>query len=107
MSEPLTSFLENYPDTPTEHKICRRCKGEGVLGGFPGTYTSDDFASGEVDIEEYMAHERTCEDCQGNRTIRAIQENRLSPELLKEWREWCQEHYDMEAQYEQERRMGA
>ena len=107
MSDPLDSFLDQYPDTPTVDKPCRRCKGTGVLGGFPGTYTSDDFASGEVDFDEYMAHERPCEDCGGTGSIRVIDEVRLSDSLNKEWRAWFQDYADMEAEYQQERRMGA
>ena len=106
MSEPLDGFLESYPLTPTKWEVCRRCRGAGVLGGFPGTYTQEDF-DGDVDFEDYMEFRRTCEDCAGRTTIQVIDDQYLSDELRKEWEDWTRSHYETEAIYEQERRMGA
>ena len=107
MSQPLDSFLEVYPDTPTKWEVCRRCRGTGELGGYPGVYSGDDFAADPDFFEDYRNHRRVCEDCGGRTTIQVIDEAHLTKELREEWEDWTRSHYETEAIYEQERRMGA
>jgi DnaJ-class molecular chaperone len=74
---------------PRKWEICDRCAGDGVLGGFPGVYTSDDFASGEVDFDEYMAYKRDCEDCGGTGKLL-----NFTGEAEELWIEWLRDDAD-------------
>jgi hypothetical protein len=66
------------PDEPLittadiEWVICDRCRGEGILGGYPGVYTEADFAEDPDLIFDYMAHRRACEDCRGTGKVREL-----------------------------------
>lgn len=110
-------FTEACPDAPdsgpcqtlltegdVEWVICDRCRGEGTLGGYPGVYTQDDFADDPDFFEDYMNHQRPCEDCVGSGKVKDLTvEARERPEV----KEWLRDWYDTEAIYAMERRMGA
>jgi hypothetical protein len=86
------------------NEVCSRCKGEGVLKGYPGVYTSDDFASGEVDLDDYLEHRRTCDKCEGLRVVKVLsREAEERPAVAENIRDY----YETEAIYDMERRMGA
>jgi hypothetical protein len=84
--------------------ICSRCRGDGALRGYPGVYTQDDFASGDVDLDDYLEHRRTCDDCDGTGKRRELSEE---AEARPEVQEWIRDYYDTEHIYAMERRMGA
>ena len=98
----LVEGVITFADMPWT--ICDRCRGDGFLKGYAGVYTSDDFASGEVDLDEYLAHRRECDDCAGAGKVRD-----LSPEAAErpDVREWLDDYYDLLALERAERRAGA
>ena len=83
--------------------VCPRCKGRGILRGWPGVYSQADFESPE-DIDDYMHHQRTCEDCNGLRVIEVLHESAMTRPAVTQWLHDMWEANDIEAQ---ERRMGA
>ena len=87
-----------------EWVICDRCRGDGMLGGYPGVYTSDDFADDPDFYEDYMNHRRCCEDCDGTGKLKALT---VEAEERPEVQEWLKDWYDTEAIYDMERRCGA
>lgn len=90
-------------DKDFHFEVCGHCKGHGVLRGWPGVYTTDDFESPE-DIDDYMASERTCEDCNGVRVVEALNDKALArPEI----QQWIRDVRSSRAIETQERRMGA
>lgn len=94
------------PALPTHKEVCSRCRGEGVLVGFEGVYTQEDFTSGEVDVDEYLDFTRTCEDCNGLRVIEVPTEHGHS-EVARLWQEWLRDAADARHIEAMERRMGA
>lgn len=85
-------------------KICERCHGDGVLQGFAGTYTMSDFWTGDVDLDDYLEHRRSCEDCGGTGKKRDL---RLCAYDRPAVQQALNEFYDDEAMSRQEREMGA
>jgi hypothetical protein len=105
------------PPEPTDHEhrvlltmqdfhweICQRCRGEGILKGYAGVYTSDDFDSGEIDYVDYMMNRRACEDCG---CLGKVQILNIEAENRPEVQALLLEHYETEHIYAMERRAGA
>jgi hypothetical protein len=85
--------------------ICGRCKGEGTLRGWAGAYTESDRAEwSEEDYEDYFETRRTCDDCDGDGKVRAINLEAIRRPGV---REYIDDYYDTEAIYAAERRAGA
>jgi hypothetical protein len=85
-------------------EICQRCRGEGILKGYAGVYTSDDFDSGEIDYVDYMMNRRACEDCG---CLGKVQILNIEAENRPEVQALLLEHYETEHIYAMERRAGA
>lgn len=83
-------------------QICDRCRGDGELGGYPGVYTSDDFAEDPDFAEDYMSFRRPCEDCKGSGKVQE-----LSDAAYERVHGYIDDYYETEAIYRQERMMGA
>jgi hypothetical protein len=84
--------------------ICDRCQGDGTLTGYPGVYTGDDFAQDPDLYDEYMAHRRSCEDCDGTGKERVIHDEAMTRPGLEEW---VRDYYDDIRTSTMERSMGA
>jgi hypothetical protein len=95
------------PAMPTHKIVCGRCRGEGVLHGYPGVYTQDDFYEDPDFFDDYREYTRTCEDCGGLRVLDEPDLERASEATKQHWAEWTQDMWDMHRTYEMERRMGA
>ena len=113
-NEFLADEHPDLPAMPTHNVVCHRCKGEGVLGGFPGVYTRDDFDSGDVDLEEYLDYSRTCEKCEGVRVLKVAEDDGLDhigdpglAETVRMWHQWQWDEAEHRAQIAAEQRMGA
>lgn len=98
---------DGLPVVRTRWEVCSRCRGAGALHGFPGAYTQDDFDSGEVDLDEYMNYERSCEDCNGRTTVLVVDRKGSCPEALVAWDQWCGDEAESRHIEAMERRMGA
>lgn len=85
--------------------ICDRCKGEGFLRGYPGVYTADDFAEDPDLADDYMAFERTCEDCNGLGRVKGIDDEIVDNDPALQ--AWLKEMSDLAQVEAQERRYGA
>jgi len=106
----FNEFLaEERPELPPMQwhwVICDRCRGHGFVRGYPGVYTQDDFASGEVDLDDYMEHTRDCPDCEGSGKER-VPTAAPGSETERLFRHYLQEINESRAIEAQERRMGA
>lgn len=106
----LDDECRDYGHTPllrshdVQWVVCPTCRGEGVLRGYEGVYTSDDFAEDPDFADEYMAHRRPCHQCEGNRVVRGLTDAAHERPAVQAYvKEIC----DMLAVEAQERRMGA
>jgi hypothetical protein len=105
-SDLLDILLEEEVITPADMRwvICYRCGGDGVLRGYAGVYTSDDFASGEVDIDDYLATRRACDDCGSTGKVHELTDEAAErPDV----REWIDDYFDTLAIERAERWAGA
>jgi hypothetical protein len=109
--EHLLELVANDPDDDTlspsdlRWKICVYCAGDGVLRGYAGVYTSDDFAEDGPDaLEDYLNHRRQCEHCEGTGKVRGLDDDVWArPDVQK----MIDDYYHDRAVEAQERRMGA
>lgn len=98
---------EGLPEMPTVWHICDRCKGDGMLSGWPGAFTESDRAEwSEEDYYDYRNARRFCEDCGGSGKVRGITMD-APMEVRHAFYEWEREEYETRAIEAQERRMGA
>jgi hypothetical protein len=85
--------------------VCERCKGHGILRGFPGVYTAADRAEWlDEDYDHYLEYTRTCEDCGGIRVQEALSDEALQRPKIQEW---IRDFYDLRAIERAERWAGA
>lgn len=91
-------------DADFHWEICGRCRGDGTLGGYPGVYTSDDFAEDPDFFDDYIAYRRTCEDCGGSGKVRGLSQAALERPAVQRWICDVSDSYATERQ---ERMMGA
>lgn len=85
--------------------ICRRCRGSGELGGYPGVYTSDDFAEDPDFAEDYMNYRRPCEDCHEHPgRVRVLTDGALARPEVAAWINEIASSYEISRQ---ERMYGA
>jgi hypothetical protein len=74
---------------PSHWEICERCKGDGTLGGFPGTFTESDRAEwSDEDFEEYFTTRRACEGCDGTGKVLEF-----DGDAAVEFAEWMADYY--------------
>lgn len=103
---------EDGDDIPLPHtfEVCPQCRGHGTSSAHLGSFTQSEWdEQGPEFQEDYMRgfYDRQCDVCDGERVVPVVDESRMSPELLKQWRK----HVEFEVRYremcEMERRMGA
>jgi hypothetical protein len=92
------------PEIDLHWEICERCRGEGKLRGYPGVYTSDDFAEDPDFAEEYMSYERPCEDCNGRGSVKGASDRFWEDPKIAAW---LDDYYDSIDIQRQEMRYGA
>jgi LSD1 subclass zinc finger protein len=64
---------------------------------------------GDEFLRDYMsgAFDVRCEVCNGANVVDVVDEESMSPEILKQYQEWMESYYETEAIERQERMMGA
>jgi LSD1 subclass zinc finger protein len=101
---------------PTHKEVCPRCRGRGTHDGpgFDNGFTMQDVdewygPDGDEFLRDYMngAFDVRCEVCNGANVVDVVDEDSMSPEILKQYQEWMESYYDTEAIERQERMMGA
>lgn len=103
----ITDDDGNEVELPTRYEVCPTCDGEGKSSAYLGVIERDDWSPEE--LEDYLrgAYDRRCDECQGERVVAVVDEDRLTPVQLKLWREWQESEAQYRAMCEAERRMGA
>ena len=99
---------------PARWEICGKCRGDGTQDCFPGGITSSEWHY-EWDQDEKEAYlnghyDMPCSGCEGTGKVAIIDEDLCTGELadlLREYREYQEEMYQLECMYAAERRMGA
>lgn len=102
---------------PWKWAVCGRCDGEGtvLIDGLEGVaFTMEEFHEAFDPDEQYAyfngGYDRTCPDCNGRTTIKAVDRNwaeSLCPNLLAYYDSLVESYAETEAMYAAERRMGA
>ncbi len=86
-------------------QICDRCGGDGVLRGWPGTYTESDRAEwSDDDYEDYAETRRRCDNCDGTGKVRDFTDEAYERPVVMAW---IKDYYDDQRASAMERRMGA
>lgn len=95
-------------ELPLRWEICGTCSGAGTSSAYLGAFTSDDMADDPEFACDYMngEYDRQCDVCHGSGKVQVVDEDRLSPELLKQYEEAVTEEMNYRAEVEMERRMG-
>lgn len=98
---------------PTHKEVCSRCRGNGkhvnpAIDGNGLTYDDIERLGGDEFMEDYLGgvYDVRCEECNGDKVVDVVDEDRLSPEILKEYHGYLQAEWELKAEYEAERRMG-
>jgi hypothetical protein len=114
----FTRFIEWMRDecgitVPTKFAVCGTCEGKGTHVN-PSIDAhgigADEWAEwDQEDREAYMRgrYDVRCYECNGRNVVTVLDTNRASPEMIKEWEQWERGHWEAQAQYEAEQRMGA
>lgn len=95
---------------PWTWEICGRCRGEGKHGNPSFDGVDNDFWNDDLDFfEEYMAgrHDVLCQECHGDGKIKIADEDQMTYSQIENLEDAVQGFWEMEAEYEMERRMGA
>ena len=110
----LSNFTVTDPEgdeikLPTRWEICSTCRGEGRSSAYLGAFSGEDMAEDPDFARDYMngAYDRACDTCGGDGKVRAVDEDRLTPELLALYEEEVREEADYQSMCRMERRMGA
>jgi len=84
---------------PDKYEVCWRCEGRGVHDCWEGGMTQDEMYDQDPDFwQDYKSgvYDALCSVCNGQRVLLTVDESRLSPELLAQYKE-------SERQYDQQR----
>ena len=106
----LIQQMLDDPEHPLEQRhveraVCPQCRGEGTSSLYLGAFTASEFDEmGEEFQYDYMrgALDRTCETCDGLRVVWELRDDAPTEAHTD-----MKEHWETEAIYEMERRMGA
>lgn len=98
---------------PARYEVCGRCRGTGThtnpsIDG--NGITSDEMHElGDDFREDYMngVYDVQCYECKGERVVLILDEDRATPEQLKEYEDEQRAIYELRQEEEMERRMGA
>lgn len=114
----LDSFIDSYPEYKglirLKNSLCPCCGGDGTTtfgwhSDDPAVFTEDDFME-DPDLHENLVsglYAKTCPECDGDRVVKVLDEDRTPAHVLEDWEEWCNEAAETEAIYRAERAMGA
>lgn len=95
-----------------KREVCPRCDGTGTIvnPAIDGNgLSAEDFAEDPDFKEQYLSgfYDVRCPDCDGRNVVEVIDLKNSDPELVEEYDKWLKSHYETEAIYAAERRMGA
>ena len=109
----IQSFNDCYEiKLPTVVVVCYRCGGRGMhtnpaIDG-NGISSEEMHERGEEFLEDYLGglYDITCQECNGRNVVEEVDEAKLDPATLKEWRQWLQDEADVYAMEAAERAYG-
>lgn len=88
-------------ELPAKFEVCDRCRGEGshVNPSIDGNgITSSEWADwDEDDRETYMSggYDVSCEECKGQRVVKVVDEEHLSPDARIAFERWTEQQYEI------------
>ena len=98
---------------PARYDVCPRCRGEGshtnpAVDGH-GISREEMDELGDEFFDDYMSgvYDIACEKCKGQRVVLVADEERVTPEQLREYEQHLEAEWAYARECEQERRMGA
>lgn len=100
-------------EIPAKYEVCETCEGKG--SHVNPSIDSNGITASEMDelgpdfMEDYVSgvYDVRCNECGGERLVPVVDEERAGEVLTKIANEWIESHYQTQAEYEAERRMGA
>lgn len=108
---PEEQAIDEY-QLPWKWEICRNCRGMGshVNRAIDGNGISAEEFAEDPDFEEAYfsgAYDVPCDNgCTGGKA-KVLDRDRATPDQIRDYEEWLESHYETEAIYAAERRMGA
>lgn len=106
-AEDASEQLGRAVKLPMRNRLCWACDGEGTRG-LHGLDVTDQCREDPDFAEDYFAghYDTVCEECNGSKVQKVVDEDALDPDVRKLWHQWLDEEAEAAAERASEIRAG-